>query len=174
MFLNKRQAAAAQWSRNSPMARIKHSKEGLPVWWCPWIHDLGLMAGCVRHGFMNVNAMRNDTSLPFHPAAALEHISRTLLRGDPRSTERGDRGDSATSHGGNTCGGSGDGVLAVNPKGAFKADAEGVREWAEEVSTQFPSRRAAEDRVFRICMGLTKLMPLSHPIRVRCYNERWG
>ncbi|CAN0209255.1 unnamed protein product [Laminaria digitata] len=117
------------------------------MWWCPWIHDLGLMAGCVRHGFMNINAMRSDTTLPLHPSSVQDHITRALIVGveDPMSHMDED----------------------FPTAGAVQA-------WAEESSSEFPTRRSAEERVFRICVALTKLMPLSNPLRVRCYNERWA
>ena len=64
-------------------------------------------------------------------------------------------------------------AAAVRAGKGFDGTDEAVQAWAEESSSEFPTRRSAEERVFRICVALTKLMPLSNPLRVRCYNERW-
>lgn len=188
------------------------------MWWCPWIHDLGLMAGCVRHGFMNINAMRSDTTLPLHPTSVLDHITRALIVGvedpmshmdedfptagvapaapaNPPSTPLPLEADKGAVE---SVGGVGDGVAGVGGAGGagggtyslasavaaaaaavragkgFDGTDEVVQAWAEESSSEFPTRRSAEERVFRICVALTKLMPLSNPLRVRCYNERWA
>lgn len=186
------------------------------MWWCPWIHDLGLMAGCVRHGFMNINAMRSDTALPLHPSSVQDHITRALIVGveDPMShmdedfptagvappvpppapasppplTLDGAKGLVAGGEGvGGAVGGAGGAgggayslasavavaAAAVRAGKGFDGTDEAVQAWAEESSSEFPTRRSAEERVFRICVALTKLMPLSNPLRVRCYNERW-
>lgn len=159
------------------------------MWWCPWIHDLGLMAGCVRHGFMNVNAMRNDTTLPLHPSSVLDHITRSLVVGveDPMSHMDEDFPTAGVAPAAGAAGGEGGkgtgggysmaaavaaAAAAVRAGKGFDGTDEGVQAWAEDSSRQFPTRRAAEERVFRICVALTKLMPLSNPLRVRCYNER--
>lgn len=180
------------------------------MWWCPWIHDLGLMAGCVRHGFMNINAMRGDSALPLNPGAVNDHITRALVVGveDPVSHMDDDfptagvapspsannpsapsvaaaaaSGNGKASCGGGGAGGGGGGsgysianalavaAAAVRAGKGFDGTDGRVQAWLAETCSEFPTRRAAEERVFRICMALTKLMPLGNPLKVRCYNN---
>ncbi|CAN0150637.1 unnamed protein product [Ascophyllum nodosum] len=190
-YLYKRKDEVAKWSRNQQSAQVKHDRDGLPLWWCPWIHDLGLMAGCVRHGFMNVNAMRSDTTLPLNPSSILDHITRALVVGveDPMSQMDKDfptAGVAPTAglpqDGGKTAASprsqssvassSAAAAAAVRAGKGLDGTDEKVQAWAEEASEEFPTRRATEERVFRICVSLTKLLPHSNPLRVRSYNER--
>eukprot|EP00903_Cladosiphon_okamuranus_P007802 g7551.t1 len=208
-FLCKRKDALAQWSRNLQSAQIMHEKEGLPMWWCPWIHDLGLMAGCVRHGFMNINAMRGDEALPLNPTSVNDHISRALIvrvedpisrMGQdyptagvaepppaPVAAAPGTSSPSQVPPGTGGGAGGGAGPAGYSAAAALAAAAAAVRAgkgldgsdvrvqaWVREACSEFPVRRAAEERVFRICVALTKLMPLSNPLRVRSYNAGLG
>lgn len=147
------------------------------------------MAGCVRHGFMNIHAMRSDTTLPLNPSSILDHITRALVVGveDPMSQMDKDFPTAGVASSSVTIGASPqDGGKAGAQRSSTSAAAaaavragkgldgtdEKVQAWAEEASSEFPSRRAAEERVFRICVSLTKLLPHCNPLRVRCYNER--
>ena len=149
------------------------------------------MAGCVRHGFMNVNAMRSDTTLPLNPSSILDHITRALVVGveDPMSQMDKDfptAGVAPTAglpqDGGKTAASprsqssvassSAAAAAAVRAGKGLDGTDEKVQAWAEEASEEFPTRRATEERVFRICVSLTKLLPHSNPLRVRSYNER--
>lgn len=171
------------------------------MWWCPWIHDLGLMAGCVRHGLMNINAMRGDASLPLNPGSIRDHITRTLVvRVEPPQPPQKPAAEgvlptaagvapaavpgTAAAVGAAAGGGAGAGQLTAAALAAAAAAVRAgkgldgsdgrVQAWVGESCLEFPTRRAAEDRVFRICVALTKLMPLSNPLRVRCYNNGSG
>ncbi|CAN0520410.1 unnamed protein product [Ectocarpus sp. 12 AP-2014] len=175
------------------------------MWWCPWIHDLGLMAGCVRHGFMNINAMRGDSALPLNPGAVNDHITRALVVGvedpvshmeedfptagvvpspsasNPSAPSGGGAAGSTSGNGKASGGGGGSGysianalavaAAAVRAGKGFDGTDGRVQAWLAETCSEFPTRRAAEERVFRICMALTKPMPLGSPLRVRCYNS---
>ncbi|CAM9540448.1 unnamed protein product [Scytosiphon promiscuus] len=190
------------------------------MWWCPWIHDLGLMAGCVRHGFMNINAMRGDAALPLSPSSVNDHITRALIVGvedpmshmdedfptagvapavptppanpSPSTPDGGGGGGSGNDTGsaGGTGGGAGAGAVgsvgsgysiaaalaaaaaAVRAGKGFDGTDDRVQAWLGETCSEFPTRRAAEERVFRICLALTKLLPPENPLRVRCYNSK--
>lgn len=148
--------------------------QGLPIWWCPWIHDLGLMAGCVMHGFMNINAMRSNVLLPLNPTAILEHISRTFLNNGRAPGEPSSRADGASAAENPSGSGQPPGLGVLKPLKGFSPGDDAAQAWAEEASVEFPSRRSAEDRVFRICVAMTKLLPPHNPVRIRVYNERWG
>lgn len=177
-------------SLSSPVVCRRPTFQGLPIWWCPWIHDVGLMAGCVRHGFMNINAMRSNTELPLNPSAILEHITRTFLNGraseespshpDGGVVQSGDAALVSAADPGKVVNPPGSGVGGASSVGygflktgkGFDPGDEAAQAWAEEASAEFPTRRSAEDRVFKICVAMTKLLPLNNPVRIRVYNER--
>jgi len=48
--------------------------EGMPVWWCPWVHDLALLVGCLKHGFLYLEKIITDDELPFN----LNSIGKTV------------------------------------------------------------------------------------------------
>ena len=41
------------------------SNSNMPIWWCPWKHDIDLLVGCARHGYLNISNIIKDTSLSF-------------------------------------------------------------------------------------------------------------
>lgn len=43
--------------------------EHMPVWWCPWIHDLGVLLAIVKYGYLNKLSLKyivDDPQLPFN------------------------------------------------------------------------------------------------------------
>lgn len=124
------------------------------MWWCPWLHDLAVMVGCIKHGLLNIEAMRLDTALPLSPAAVAHHVSSSLCYSTAGSQGFNARGPCyiTSLH-------SADGrPLEIEP-GA-------VRKWIGALTEQFPTRRALEDRVFAICAILTRDLPEEHPYRI--------
>mmetsp|Transcript_36172 Transcript_36172/g.86986 ORF Transcript_36172/g.86986 Transcript_36172/m.86986 type:complete len:2449 (-) Transcript_36172:61-7407(-) len=70
----------------STLSKVLHSKKirqslcGLPIWWCPWIHDLALLLHASSRG---VFAILRDRSTPnagsvFSQEAILQHIKSTF------------------------------------------------------------------------------------------------
>lgn len=55
----------------------------MPVWWCPWIHDLGVFYGMARHGVYGWARIMLDRQLPFHRQAREHHIRSVFLEGTP-------------------------------------------------------------------------------------------
>ncbi|RMX70437.1 hypothetical protein KXD40_004000 [Peronospora effusa] len=55
--------------------------ENMPVWWCPWIHDLGVFYGMARYGIYGWEHMMLDRQLPFHRQAREHHIRTVFLEG---------------------------------------------------------------------------------------------
>lgn len=53
----------------------------LPVWWCPWIHDLGLLLGILKHGYLNLDKIYSDPDLPFNKKYLEVFIKRVFLQG---------------------------------------------------------------------------------------------
>ncbi|CAH0475327.1 unnamed protein product [Peronospora belbahrii] len=57
--------------------------ENMPVWWCPWIHDLGAFYGMARYGIYGWERIMLDRRLPFHRQAREQHIRAVFLEGTP-------------------------------------------------------------------------------------------
>ncbi|KAL7692792.1 putative chromodomain-helicase-DNA-binding protein [Plasmopara halstedii] len=53
----------------------------MPVWWCPWIHDLGVFYGIARYGVYGWERILRDRQLPFHHQAREHHIRTVFLEG---------------------------------------------------------------------------------------------
>lgn len=53
----------------------------MPVWWCPWIHDLAIFDGMARYGISNWEKILLDRKLPFHREARSQHIRLVFLEG---------------------------------------------------------------------------------------------
>ncbi|KAL4115753.1 hypothetical protein PRIC2_012759 [Phytophthora ramorum] len=68
-------------------AFLRSGKESLvaemPVWWCPWIHDLGVFYGMARYGVYGWKKMMLDRQLPFYRQARERHIRAVFLEGTP-------------------------------------------------------------------------------------------
>ena len=53
------------------------SQEGLPVWWCPWVHDLALVAHAARNGLFAILSERDRHPI-FSPNAIEEFLRSSL------------------------------------------------------------------------------------------------
>lgn len=53
----------------------------MPIWWCPWIHDYGILQGMKKHGVFAWKSIRSDVNLPFHTRAVQDHIRLVFLDG---------------------------------------------------------------------------------------------
>ena len=126
--------------------------EGMPVWWCPWIHDVTLLAGVGSRGlsFGTSNHLRDSqpsatAENPLGIPAVEKLLERVFLRGR------------------NTAGSSGGAALAdrvfASPQEAFG--------WVKQTAAQYPTAEALEDRVERIVMDLTEHLPAGHMLRVQ-------
>jgi hypothetical protein len=62
---------------------FRQSMDGLPVWWCPWIHDLALLVHAGTRGLFSVIEDRRRGIMmhgtPFSPQALSEHIQSTFF-----------------------------------------------------------------------------------------------
>lgn len=69
----------------SPVARTAiappHYETLFPVWWCPWIHDVAIMVGFLKHGYMALEKILLDNSLPFCQNRLKNHIRRAFFTG---------------------------------------------------------------------------------------------
>lgn len=121
----------------------KYHSRGVPVWWCPWIHDLGMMIGYMKHGYMALDAISKDPILPFTQQSIYHHICRTFL------------------YGSSNC-------LPV-ARGIFSSSDEAIT-WAKYSSQLFPDQFTLENRLIKILSDLTKHLPQRHMCRI-AYSE---
>lgn len=96
----------------------------MPVWWCPWVHDLGIFYGMARHGISAWERLLLDRQLPFHRQARVNHIRQVFLEGT-------------------------DAFDAVY-KDRFKT-VEEANAWLARVVEEFPSLALLERKVHVIC-----------------------
>lgn len=81
---------------------IRKSMEGLPVWWCPWIHDAALLVHASTKGLFSIVKDRKSeecSSSLFSHKGIVKHIHSTFIAGDglPRSiVEQSSFEDSST------------------------------------------------------------------------------
>ncbi|GMF24707.1 unnamed protein product [Phytophthora fragariaefolia] len=78
-ILTTKRAALEDFLRSGKQSLV----EDMPVWWCPWIHDLGVFYGMARHGVYGWERIMLDRQLPFHRQAREHHIRAVFLEGTP-------------------------------------------------------------------------------------------
>ncbi|OWZ23357.1 Chromodomain-helicase-DNA-binding protein [Phytophthora megakarya] len=112
-------------------AFLKSGKQSLvadlPVWWCPWIHDLGLFYGMARHGVYGWERIMLDRQLPFHRQAREHHIRTVFLEGTP--------------------------TFRPLYRHHFESTAE-MNDWYMRVMNEFPSLSVLERKVETICAAV--------------------
>ena len=124
-------------------ARV-YSDNTVPVWWCPWIHDIALMVGCLKHGYMALEQICRDKELPLTTNHLLMHVKRTFLYG------------------------SGD-VLPAAWR-IFESISE-AEKWAQCVSLLFPDQKCLETRLGKILTDMTKQLPVRHMCRINVLDN---
>lgn len=83
-------AAVSIASGKAPMNKIdeilrssfmRKSMDGLPVWWCPWIHDAALLVHASTRGLYSILKDRKSEALtsPFSRKTILQHMYATFL-----------------------------------------------------------------------------------------------
>ena len=112
---------------------IRKSMEGLPVWWCPWIHDAALLVHASTRGLFSIVKDRKSeecSSSPFSHKGIVKHIHSTFIAGDdglPRSiVEQSSFEDSST--------------------------------WVELQARDFPSMNVLERRLAFLCSQATEFL----------------
>ena len=106
---------------------MRQSMDGVPVWWCPWIHDIALLLHASTRGlFSVVNDRENlDTvaGMAFSRKAIVRHIQSTLLSSQSVGKE---------------------------------VSAEDMAIWAAECADEFPSLNVMERRLAFLCSLATE------------------
>jgi len=120
---------------------MRKNFDGLPTWWCPWIHDLALLIQAAMNGVLSVLKDRNKNNteervpIAIHLAlgkdAVREHVQTTFFE-----QSRGSIASLPSS-------------FLVN---APQADIDAC---VETLASQFPSANVIEKRLVMICSELT-------------------
>lgn len=109
--------------------------DDLPVWWCPWIHDYGLIMGMIKYGISAWRRLRIDISLPFHLKNVQSLVQRIFLNGSAENPTQPPVAESI-----------------------FSSDVH-LSWWYQTVCNQFPSASFLENRVQNIAHHFTKDAP---------------
>lgn len=116
---------------------FKHASssiQDLPVWWCPWVHDVALMVLAAMKGLFSVIPDRVD-DLIFSPKAVQRRFY-TSLAADP------------SLH-----------PSAPVPSAVRQSTPEQLRVWTERQAAHFPSMFQLERRLAFLCSQATKDVP---------------
>lgn len=111
----------------------------MPTWWCPWIHDIGLLLGVVKHGFLALKQFKEDLDLPFNDKY-LEPFIRKLFINSPDPNHAVARFD-------------------IHSK-------KEEEQFVKATLMQFPDSKDLELRIMRILEEITKPLPADHLCRV--------
>jgi hypothetical protein len=105
---------------------LRKSMNGLPVWWCPWIHDLALLIFVATRGIFAVFSERED-DIVFSRQAIVQHMYSNFVAEEnvlPRS------------------------IVDQSPP-------EDVTTWIEHQANDFPSPNVLERRLALVCAHAT-------------------
>lgn len=111
----------------------------VPVWWCPWVHDIALLIGCYKHGFLAVEEMCMDVELPFYLPTLKKFIRRVFLFGMEN---------------------------ALPAAHMIFDSVDAAEQWVHMVSLVFPDQKLLESRIMRILSDMTQTFPTTDPCRV--------
>lgn len=136
-FLKTRQAMSIPGKQN----------DGVPFWWCPWIHDYGLVLGCLKHGYLCLNIIRRDETLPLHQDAIKRHVDLVFA-----GSLRDDQG---------ACLGNGESIDAKSEEHHILLQLS---------ISQFPTKEALDLRLKRICIEILKEHAKGHPLKARIWQ----
>jgi SNF2 family DNA or RNA helicase len=121
----------------SPQGR---NVDNMPVWWCPWIHDLGLLIGFLKYGFLSVEEIFQDPILPFNKEYLEPFIRKVFFTGPS---------------------GTGDGVASsdiTNP--------DEIEKFVKFSLSQYPDNKDLEFRIIKILEEITRLLPDYHSCKI--------
>lgn len=121
---------------------LQDNLDDLPLWWCPWIHDLGLLVHAATRGlFALINdVQQHEESLlkemhsVFHPAAIKRHLRSTFLQAQNNEAKTV--------------------LLSINHLVDEPLPYQ-LNAWIEHHAHHFPSANAIERRLALICSHLS-------------------
>ena len=110
---------------------MRKSMEGLPVWWCPWIHDAALLLHASSRGLFSILKDRNseeNSVLAFSRKSILQHMYSTFVA-DEKVLSRS--------------------IVDESPP-------EDSQAWIEEHANDFPTANVLERRLSFLCAKATE------------------
>ena len=120
-------------------AVMRKNLMGLPIWWCPWIHDLALLVYAATHGLFSIildksNQVSRFTNHKIFGKNAIEtHIRTVFLEGR-------------------------DGFKPTLPQSILSSSSSDQKEsWLEFHAQKFPGTYIIERRLAFICSSLTTM-----------------
>jgi hypothetical protein len=115
------------------------SVDNMPVWWCPWIHDLALLLGILKHGYLATEKIFADPELPFHREYLINFVRKVFLLGTDR----------------------------VPPVGKYDLrHSEEAERFVLVSASHYPDTKELEVRIFRIVEELTSHLSADHLCKV--------
>lgn len=109
------------------------SMAGLPVWWCPWIHDAALLVHAATRGLFAIIQDRragNTTPLAFSREKITMHMQSTFISDD-----------------------------STLPRAVVHTVAEETEKWIEHHARNFPTACVLERRLAFLCARATETLP---------------
>ena len=122
---------------SSPLLRA--CMDGLPIWWCPWIHDLGLLFHVATQGLASITMEKEIEGLRQTPCfeidALQKHIRSVFVNGK-------------------------DGKPPCLPVQLLESSSnEDIDEWIRLQANQMPSGKTLERRLALVCGELSRKIP---------------
>jgi hypothetical protein len=111
---------------------LRQSMDGLPVWWCPWIHDIALVFHASTRGLFSIVQDRKNGKIVDGTAFSKESIARHI-----QSTFFGD-------------------ATTIPDCVTASATADDLATWASVVAEEFPSMNVIERRLSFLCAIATE------------------
>jgi hypothetical protein len=110
---------------------MRQSMTGLPVWWCPWIHDVALLIHASTRGLFSIFKDRDSSTNvgpAFSPATIMHHIHSSFL-----------------------------GNEQVTPREVLDASSpDDSTAWMKVYAKEFPSLKVVERRLLFLCAKATE------------------
>jgi len=111
---------------------MRKSMDGLPIWWCPWIHDAALFAHASTHGLFSIlkdieSESGSESGPIFSREAIKQHIKSSFFA---------------------------DGTIPPSIKGVSSPDDTAA--WIESYANEFPSLNVIERRLAFLCAKATE------------------
>ena len=105
---------------------------GLPVWWCPWIHDAALLVHAATRGLFSIIEDRRSEntaslSVAFSQSSIRKHMESTFLSGDSEL-----------------------------PQSVIHSSPDDTQKWIEHHAQDFPTANIMERRLAFLCAKATE------------------
>jgi hypothetical protein len=117
---------------------MREDLDGVPIWWCPWIHDLALLVHAARFGLLDHQLLleRRKMGGPFEVSLIEQHV---------RATFCGENNESSSS--------------PKLPKALLESTPpEEMDSWVTSLALEFPSLFVMERRLAVMCGHLTSTL----------------